>query len=62
MRKLKMLSNWDILSAKKGTMEGMIVDILSEVLDDSGFIDYWVVPFEGEYYQVYPYEAEETDG
>lgn len=31
-----------------------------EIYDDNGTFDMWIVPFEGEFYEVYPYEVEEV--
>lgn len=61
MKKLRMISDWDIESGKIGPKEGDIVNIDQPVLDEeSGLIDYWFVEFNGEHYEVYPYEAEEV--
>lgn len=61
MKKLRMISDWDIEFGMKGPKEGDIVEISEPVLDEeTGFIDFWFVKFNGENYEVYPYEVEEV--
>lgn len=60
-RKLKMTAYWDTETKKNGPQLGDIVDIRSEILDDDGTIDFWIVEYKGECYDVYPYEVEEVN-
>ncbi|AXN57760.1 hypothetical protein [Acinetobacter phage ABPH49] len=59
--KLKMVDDWDIETGRKGPKEGDILTVDEEILDDHGNVDYWLVLFNGEFYEVYPYEVEEIE-
>ncbi|URC22676.1 hypothetical protein KASHIRA_01020 [Serratia phage vB_SmaM-Kashira] len=60
-KKLKMVDDWDIETGRKGPKEGDILTVDEEILDDHGNVDYWLVLFNGEFYEVYPYEVEEIE-
>lgn len=56
-----MLADWDE-EGKQGPKKGELLDMSRsrEIYDDNGYFDMWIVPYQGEHYEVYPYEVEEV--
>lgn len=59
--KLKMLYDWDTETGRKGPKKGDILTVHDEIYDEHGYVDYWLVLFNGEFYEIYPYEVEEIE-
>lgn len=59
--KYRMLADWDE-EGNSGPKKGDFLDMARarEIYDDNGTFDMWIVPFKGEFYEVYPYEVEEV--
>lgn len=59
--KYRMLADWDE-EGKRGPKKGDLLDFKAarEIYDEYAEIEWWVVPYEGEFYEIYPYEIEEV--
>lgn len=57
--KYRMLENWGE-KGTKGPKKGEVIDLTGaeEIYDDHGFLDYWFFKYEGEFFELYPYEVE----
>lgn len=58
--KYRMIENWQE-EGRSGPKKGDILDLSKseEVFDDQGHLEMWFVEYEGEHFEVYPYEVEE---
>ncbi len=57
--KVRMRENWQE-EGEKGPKKGEVLelDFSNAVYGDDGEIEYWFVPYGGEFYEIYPYELE----
>lgn len=57
--KYRMLEDWEEF-ATKGPKRGEVIDLSEkdEVYDDQGFLDFWFFEYNGEVFEIYPYEVE----